>query len=126
MTTLSRFLSRGAEGRLPFFKILRKVEGFLWNKECQEAFDNLKEYLSTPPLLTKPRSGEKVYIYLSISEEAVSPHREVSTSIDSGDKKTTPILSISSSDNIDESVPKIYSSKPKRLWKNEQVGGGIE
>ncbi|KAL0428241.1 UNVERIFIED_CONTAM: hypothetical protein Slati_2998900 [Sesamum latifolium] len=72
MAALSRFLSRGAERGLPFFKILRKVEGFSWNKECQEAFGNLKEYLSKPPLLTKPQARERLYIYLSASEEAVS------------------------------------------------------
>ncbi|KAL0416063.1 UNVERIFIED_CONTAM: hypothetical protein Slati_3438200 [Sesamum latifolium] len=72
MAALSIFLSRGAERGLPFFKTLRKVEGFSWNEDCQEAFDNLKEYLSKPPLLTKPQAGEKLYIYLSASEEAVS------------------------------------------------------
>ncbi|KAL0385497.1 UNVERIFIED_CONTAM: Retrovirus-related Pol polyprotein from transposon opus [Sesamum radiatum] len=34
MTALSRFLSRVAERGLPFFKTLRKVEGFSWNQEC--------------------------------------------------------------------------------------------
>ncbi|KAL0391380.1 UNVERIFIED_CONTAM: Retrovirus-related Pol polyprotein from transposon opus [Sesamum latifolium] len=72
MAALSRFLSRGAERGLPFFKTLRKMDGFSWNEECQEAFDNLKEYLSKPSLLTKPRAGEKLCIYLSASEEAVS------------------------------------------------------
>ncbi|KAL0324619.1 UNVERIFIED_CONTAM: hypothetical protein Scaly_2429000 [Sesamum calycinum] len=50
------------------------AEGFSGNKECQEAFDNLKEYLCTPPLLTKPQSGEKLYIYLLTSEEAPLKH----------------------------------------------------
>ncbi|KAL0456895.1 UNVERIFIED_CONTAM: Retrovirus-related Pol polyprotein from transposon opus [Sesamum latifolium] len=72
MAALSRLLSRGAERGLPFFKTLRKAESFSWNKECQEAFDKLKEYLSKPPLLTKPQVGEMLYIYLSASEEAVS------------------------------------------------------
>ncbi|KAL0404100.1 UNVERIFIED_CONTAM: hypothetical protein Sradi_2050800 [Sesamum radiatum] len=54
MAALSRFLSRGAKRGLPFFKTLRKMDGFLWNEECQKAFDNLKEYLSKLPLLTKP------------------------------------------------------------------------
>ncbi|KAL0402039.1 UNVERIFIED_CONTAM: hypothetical protein Slati_4233800 [Sesamum latifolium] len=70
MAALSRFLSRGAERGLPFFKILRKMDGFSWNEECQKAVDNLKEYLSKPPLLTKPRAGEKLCVYLVASEEA--------------------------------------------------------
>ncbi|KAL0434404.1 UNVERIFIED_CONTAM: Polyprotein P3 [Sesamum latifolium] len=72
MAALSRFLSRGAERGLPFFKTLRKVDGFSWNEECQKAFESLKQYLSKPPVLTKPQMGEKLYVYLSASEEAVS------------------------------------------------------
>ncbi|KAL0404170.1 UNVERIFIED_CONTAM: hypothetical protein Sradi_2057800 [Sesamum radiatum] len=72
MAALSRFLSKGAERRLPFFKILRKAEAFSWTKEFQEAFNELKKYLSKPPLLTKPRDKEVLYMYLSASEEAVS------------------------------------------------------
>ncbi|KAL0434622.1 UNVERIFIED_CONTAM: hypothetical protein Sradi_0170100 [Sesamum radiatum] len=72
MAALSRFLSPGAERGLPFFKTLRKMDGFSWNEEFQKAFDNLKEYLSKPPLLTKPRAGETLCVYLAASEEAVS------------------------------------------------------
>ncbi|KAL0337471.1 UNVERIFIED_CONTAM: hypothetical protein Scaly_2022200 [Sesamum calycinum] len=71
MAALSKFL-RGSKRGLPFFKTLRKVEGFSWNEECQEAFDSLKEYLSKPPLLMKPQTGEKLYIHQSRSEESVS------------------------------------------------------
>ncbi|KAL0434157.1 UNVERIFIED_CONTAM: Retrovirus-related Pol polyprotein from transposon opus [Sesamum latifolium] len=60
MAALSRFLSRGAERGLPFFKTLRKVEGFSWNEECQKAFKSLKEYLSKPPVLTKTINGREV------------------------------------------------------------------
>ncbi|KAL0448063.1 UNVERIFIED_CONTAM: hypothetical protein Slati_1934200 [Sesamum latifolium] len=72
MAALSRFLSNGVERGLPFFRTLRKAETFLWTKECQEAFDVLKKYLSKPHLLTKPRDKEVLYMYLSASEEAVS------------------------------------------------------
>ncbi|KAL0416592.1 UNVERIFIED_CONTAM: Transposon Ty3-G Gag-Pol polyprotein [Sesamum latifolium] len=72
IAALSRFLSKGAERGLPLFKILRKAEAFSWTSECQGAFDELKKYLSKPPLLTKPRDKEALYMYLSTSEEAVS------------------------------------------------------
>ncbi|GKV11443.1 hypothetical protein SLEP1_g22704 [Rubroshorea leprosula] len=45
---------------------------FEWNQECQAAFDELKYYLSSPPLLTKAMDGEILYLYLSISDEAIS------------------------------------------------------
>ncbi|KAL0404435.1 UNVERIFIED_CONTAM: hypothetical protein Sradi_2084300 [Sesamum radiatum] len=56
MATLSRFLSKGAERGLPFFRTLRKAEAFSWTK---------------PPLLTKPQDKGVLYMYLATSEEAV-------------------------------------------------------
>ena len=36
------------------------------------AFDNLKAYLSSPPLLSPSKPGEELYLYLAVSEAAVS------------------------------------------------------
>ncbi|GKV44764.1 hypothetical protein SLEP1_g51920 [Rubroshorea leprosula] len=49
-----------------------KQKKFEWNSECQAAFDELKSYLSSPPLLTKTNDGEILYLYLDISDEAIS------------------------------------------------------
>ncbi|KAL0440332.1 UNVERIFIED_CONTAM: hypothetical protein Slati_2516200 [Sesamum latifolium] len=49
-----------AERGLPFFKTLRKIEDFSWNEECQEAFDNLKEYLSKLPFFDETTAGRKI------------------------------------------------------------------
>ena len=43
-----------------------------WTDKCKQAFLALKEHLGCPPLLSKPIEGEKLYIYLAISEETVS------------------------------------------------------
>ncbi|KAK3038390.1 hypothetical protein RJ639_030290 [Escallonia herrerae] len=48
------------------------AKNFEWTKECQKSFEELKLYLSSPPLLTKPVIGEDLFLYLSISEVAVS------------------------------------------------------
>ncbi|XP_052195975.1 uncharacterized protein LOC127803624 [Diospyros lotus] len=72
MTALGRFLSRLAEKGLPFYKVLSKANNFEWNSECQRAFEKLKEHLATPPVLTKPKPGEPLYIYLAVANEAVS------------------------------------------------------
>ncbi|KAK3024809.1 hypothetical protein RJ639_044119 [Escallonia herrerae] len=50
----------------------RKAKDFEWTEECQKSFEELKRYLSSPPLLTKPVTGEDLFLYLSISEVAVS------------------------------------------------------
>ncbi|KAK2998958.1 hypothetical protein RJ639_023927 [Escallonia herrerae] len=51
---------------------IRKAKDFEWTEECQKSFEELKRYLSSPPLLTKPVTGEDLFLYLSISEVAVS------------------------------------------------------
>lgn len=69
---LSRFISRSAEKNLPFFKILMKGDKLEWTKECEQALENLKSYLLSPPLLSKPVEGEPLYIYLAATAEAMS------------------------------------------------------
>ncbi|KAL2228768.1 UNVERIFIED_CONTAM: Retrovirus-related Pol polyprotein from transposon, partial [Sesamum indicum] len=68
----NRFIARSADCNLPFFKILRKVKDFEWIEKCKKALQELKAYLTTPPLLANPLVGEKMYIYLVVSDEAVS------------------------------------------------------
>ncbi|KAK3025438.1 hypothetical protein RJ639_042164 [Escallonia herrerae] len=65
-------MSKSAEKCLPFFKAIKKAKDFEWTEECQKSFEELKRYLSSPPLLTKPVTGEDLFLYLSISEVAVS------------------------------------------------------
>ncbi|KAK2999828.1 hypothetical protein RJ639_023077 [Escallonia herrerae] len=72
VATLGRFMYKSAKKCLPFFKAIRKAKKFEWTEECQKSFEELKHYLSSPPLLTKPVTGEDLFIYLSISEVAVS------------------------------------------------------
>ncbi|XP_009799462.2 uncharacterized protein [Nicotiana sylvestris] len=49
---------------------LKKQDQFEWTEECQQALKNLKTYLSNQPLLAKPKVGERLLIYLAISEVA--------------------------------------------------------
>ncbi|XP_074277410.1 uncharacterized protein LOC141601048 [Silene latifolia] len=41
-------------------------------KEHEKAFQEMKHYLSTPPLLSKPEPREPLFMYLSVTEAAVS------------------------------------------------------
>uniref|UniRef100_A0A2N9F216 Uncharacterized protein n=1 Tax=Fagus sylvatica TaxID=28930 RepID=A0A2N9F216_FAGSY len=47
-------------------------KAFQWTEECQHAFEELKVYLSSPPLLSPSKTGEELYLYLAISSSAVS------------------------------------------------------
>ena len=52
--------------------MLKGSKKFKWTDRCEQAFLTLKEYLGRPPLLLKPMEGEKLYIYLVVSKEAIS------------------------------------------------------
>ena len=56
-----RFVSRATNKCLPFFCTLKK--SFEWATECQQAFENLKAYLSSSPLLSYLSQG-KNYSYI--------------------------------------------------------------
>ena len=70
VAALKRFVSKAIDKCLPFFKILRKA--FEWTDECQKAFQDLKVYLTTAPLLSPSILGEDLYLYLAVSPHAVS------------------------------------------------------
>src|SRR5438105_3429131 len=54
MAALGRFISRFGEKGLPLFKLLKKADRFEWSPEAERALQGLKEYLSSPPVLTAP------------------------------------------------------------------------
>ena len=70
IVALNRFVSRAMDRCLLFFRTLRK--SFEWMDECETAFDDLKAYLSSPPLLSPSKPGEELYLYLVISQATVS------------------------------------------------------
>uniref|UniRef100_A0A2N9G208 Reverse transcriptase domain-containing protein n=1 Tax=Fagus sylvatica TaxID=28930 RepID=A0A2N9G208_FAGSY len=49
-----------------------KEKAFEWTDECQQAFEELKRYLTEPPLLSPSKQGEELYLYLAVSPTAVS------------------------------------------------------
>uniref|UniRef100_A0A2N9J2B4 Uncharacterized protein n=1 Tax=Fagus sylvatica TaxID=28930 RepID=A0A2N9J2B4_FAGSY len=61
---------KSAEKCRPFFDLIKKGKSFAWSEESDEAFEQLKKYLSAPPLLSSPKEGEPLYIYLAASDKA--------------------------------------------------------
>jgi hypothetical protein len=65
MATLGRFISKLNEKGLPFFKLLKKANKFVWDDEVQKAFEALKESLTRPPVMTPPIPKETLLLYIS-------------------------------------------------------------
>ena len=72
VAALNRFISKATDKCLPFFDSLKGNKRFLWDDKCKQVFRALKEYLGKPPLLSKPVEGEPLFLYLAVSEYAVS------------------------------------------------------
>jgi hypothetical protein len=72
MAALNRFNSKLVERGLPFFKLLKHKEKFVWTPEADQALAQLKDFLSKPLVLTAPRKGEQLLLYLTATTHVVS------------------------------------------------------
>ena len=43
-----------------------------WNKECDQAFMPIKQYLIEPPILASPEASDTLYLYLEVLDVSVS------------------------------------------------------
>ena len=51
---------------------MNKWKDFEWTKECARAFQQLKEYLSHPPIMSSPGIDEVLFAYIAVAPHAVS------------------------------------------------------
>lgn len=70
---LRRFIDNLARKVQPFSPLLKMKEGdpFAWGPIQQEVFDQMKLYLTKPPVLMPPRKGIPLKLYISASENLV-------------------------------------------------------
>jgi hypothetical protein len=72
LAALSRFISRVAERALPFFKLMRKSRPFVWTNNVEEAFQELKRYLTSPPIMVTPEPREPLLLYIVATSKAMN------------------------------------------------------
>jgi hypothetical protein len=72
LAALSRFISRLVEMALPFFKLMRGSSPFAWTEEAEQAFQEMKQYLTSLPVLVTPDLGETLFLYLAATTEVIS------------------------------------------------------
>ena len=72
LVSLGRFIARFTNKMKPFFLTLRDINKPGWTQSCQNAFEEIKWYLSQPPILSSLQPGERLYLYLAVTEWVVS------------------------------------------------------
>ena len=69
---LNRFISRSADRCRTFFLLINKWKNFEWTEECAKAFQQLKDYLTRPPIMFSPEPDEVLFAYIAVAPYAVS------------------------------------------------------
>lgn len=72
VAALNRFISRSADRCRPFYLLINKWKGFEWSEECTAAFQQLKEYLSWPSIMSSLEADEVLYAYIIVALHAMS------------------------------------------------------
>ena len=64
IAALSRFVSRSIDKCCLFFPALKMGKNLVWSTDCEEAFQQIKQYLGGISVLAKLRMGEDLMLYL--------------------------------------------------------------
>jgi len=59
-----RFISNLSGRCQPFTKLMKKGVSFIWDSACQQAFEEIKEYLTHCPVLVAPISEKPFLLYV--------------------------------------------------------------
>ena len=62
---IRRFISNLTGCCHPFHHLMKKGAQFEWDQSCQKAFDNIKKYLSNPPVLRALIPRKTLVLYVS-------------------------------------------------------------
>ncbi|XP_074271002.1 uncharacterized protein LOC141594921 [Silene latifolia] len=68
---IHRFISNLARRCHPFSHLMKKGAPFEWDESCRKAFDDIKKYLSNPPVLGAPIPGKSIILYISAQEHSM-------------------------------------------------------
>ena len=49
---------------------MKKSASFVWDQACQEAYEDIKRYLTKPPVLVAPTSGKPFLLYVKAMDHS--------------------------------------------------------
>ncbi|KAM2941448.1 hypothetical protein COP2_030685 [Malus domestica] len=68
---IRRFISNLTERCQPFNQLMKKDVPFVWDEACHNAFESIKKYSSSPPVLGAPVPGKPLILYIAAQESLV-------------------------------------------------------
>ncbi|CAL8083348.1 unnamed protein product [Prunus armeniaca] len=68
---IRRFISNLAGRCQPFSRLMKKDVPFVWDEACHNAFESIKKYLSSSPLLGAPIPGKPLILYIAAQERSI-------------------------------------------------------
>ncbi|RVW68761.1 hypothetical protein CK203_065668 [Vitis vinifera] len=72
LATLGQFIAYFTDKLCLFFITLQGANIFGWTDECKHTFEAIKCYLAELPILSSPKANEELYMYLAVSDCAIS------------------------------------------------------
>ena len=72
LVALGCFIASFTDKLRLFFLTLKGANTFSWTNECMQAFEAVKCYLTERPILSRLKSDEQIYMYLALSDYAIS------------------------------------------------------
>ncbi|XP_075645297.1 uncharacterized protein LOC142616304 [Castanea sativa] len=72
---ISRFIAQLTMTCEPIFRLLKKEVPTVWNEQCQEAFEKIKNYLMKSPILVPPILEKPLLLYLTSTDTAMGALR---------------------------------------------------
>ena len=70
---IRRFISNMLERALPFSPLLKlkNDQEFKWGDVQQKAFEEINEYMKSPPVLIPPQQGKPFKLYVSADDQTI-------------------------------------------------------
>jgi len=72
LTSLARFLPKLTKRIRLILKIKKKQTADKWDDRCEEAFQEIKGMISSPPIMSRPMEELPLQLYLFVSDDTIS------------------------------------------------------
>ena len=68
---IRRFIANLSGRCQPFSKLMKKGVSFIWDDACQKYFEDIKDYLTKPPVLVGPRARKSFLLYVRAMDHSL-------------------------------------------------------